>query len=197
MEHRFITIVITSPDPTEDEAEKITRLLEAGVDFVHIRKPDNTLREVRDLIERIPYTLRRRLRLHGHFELVNEMNLAGVHLNRRNPSAPRNAASVTASCHSSEELKDCAGYDYVTLSPVFDSISKSGYRARFDLSEIAGDLQGRNVVALGGVTPDSFNLLKEKGFYGAALLGYIWQGDFEERLSRLREYVKPTDSTAR
>lgn len=72
-----------------DEANKISLLLDAGVDYVHIRKPDWSLRDVRNLIEDIPYNLRSRLRLHGHFGLTAEMNLGGVHLNRRNPVAPR------------------------------------------------------------------------------------------------------------
>ena len=41
------------------------------------------------------------------------------------------------------------------------------------------------VVALGGVTPDSLELLRQKGFFGAALLGYIWSGDFGKASARL------------
>lgn len=188
--------MITSPERIEDEAEKITRLLKAGIDYVHIRKPGYTLREVRDLIEDIPYPLRRRLRLHGHFELLNDMNLGGVHLNHRNPEAPANAASITASCHTLREINESDRFDYVTLSPIFDSISKEGYCSRFNPDAISGEIRGKKVIALGGVRPESFNMLKQKGFYGAALLGYIWQGDFEERLSHLSEYLKTIDPSA-
>lgn len=71
----FKVIVITSPGYVKNEASKITRLLDAGVDYVHIRKPDWTLRDVRNLVEDVPYPLRQKLKLHGHFELLNEMRL--------------------------------------------------------------------------------------------------------------------------
>lgn len=195
MAEKFITIVITSPDAVAGEAEKISRLLDSGVDFVHIRKPDWTLQEVRRLIEDIPYSHRIRLRLHGHFALLDEMNLAGVHINSRCPQAPVNAASVTKSCHSTDELGSINGYAYVTLSPIYDSISKSGYESRFDIGEIAPAISGKKVVALGGVTPEHIKPLREAGFFGAALLGYIWKGDFEDKLNHLKECMPSVNST--
>lgn len=189
MQDPFIIIAITSPDYVAEEAHKIRRLLEAGVDFVHIRKPDYTLREVKDLIEDIPFDLRHRLRLHGHFSLVDEFNLAGVHLNQRNPEPPLNALSITRSCHKLSELEGLTGCSYVTLSPIFDSISKSGYTSRFDLDKIAPTIVGKHVVALGGVTPRHFPTLREHGFYGAAMLGYVWQGDFDSMITNLKEEI--------
>lgn len=194
----FKIIVITDPDSVNGEAEKITRLLEAGVDFVHIRKPAWTLQEVKALVEDIPYPLRRRLKLHGHFALLHELTLGGVHLNSRCPEAPAAAKSVSKSCHSLAEVEeamakraadDAAELDYATLSPIFDSISKEGYKARFDLDSVAPQLRGKRVVALGGVTPEAFDLLREKGFCGAALLGYIWRGDFDSALEKIKQYV--------
>lgn len=78
----------------------------------------------------------------------------------------------------------------MTLSPIFDSISKNGYRSAFDLDEIKDMITGRHVTALGGVTPDAFPILREKGFSGAALLGYIWNGDFGYALGTLAEAIK-------
>lgn len=185
-EEKFRILAITPPVPAADEANKIARLLESGaIDCVHIRKPDLTLAEVRKLIEDIPYPLRNRLRLHGHFSLLDEMNLAGVHLNSRCPGAPANAATLSKSCHSIEEVRECPDkdYAYVTLSPIYDSISKQGYRSAFIPADLKEEIAGRRVVALGGVTPERFEELRDAGFYGAALLGYIWEGDFEERLN--------------
>ncbi|MDE6382675.1 MAG: thiamine phosphate synthase, partial [Muribaculaceae bacterium] len=166
---KFLIIVITSDKAVDDEAKKIETLLRNGVDIVHLRKPDWSLREVRDLIESIDYRCRNRIRLHGHFELLNEMNLGGAHLNHRNPVAPATAKAVSRSCHSIDELERTAGFDYVTLSPIFDSISKSGYTSRFDLASIGDDIIRRRVVALGGVTAESLLSLYEKGFIGAAV----------------------------
>lgn len=184
-EDPFFTAVITSPYPVTGEAEKIVRLLESGVDAVHIRKPLWTEAETETLVRQIPPRLHCRLRLHDHFGLARRFALGGVHLNSRNPVRPAGVSSVTASCHSVDELESATGFDYLTLSPVFNSISKHGYRAAFDIDSLSDRIRGRHIVALGGVTPGSLLLLKQKGFYGAALLGYIWNGDFEASAAEL------------
>lgn len=75
MTDRFLKIAITKPEIISSEADMISSLLVNGLDYVHIRKPEASLRDIRNLIEDIPYRLRKRLRLHGHFELFNDFNL--------------------------------------------------------------------------------------------------------------------------
>lgn len=185
----FKIIVITSPEPVENEASKLTCLLDAGVDFIHIRKPDTLLREVKDLIENIPFEYRKKLRLHGHFQLVNEMNLAGVHLNGRNPIAPATALSISKSVHSIAELDNISDFDYVTLSPIYDSISKVGYKTKFELDKIGKSIKGKRVVALGGIRPENIQDLKDVGFYGAAFMGYVWNNDFPSAVKNIKVVI--------
>ncbi len=64
------------------------------------------------------------------------------------------------------------------LSPIYDSLSKAGYRAAFTAATlrqaaVEGTI-GPRVVALGGVTPARIPELSDLGFGGAAFLGYIW-----------------------
>lgn len=189
MSGSFNIYVITSPEMVPDEARKIESLLDSGVSYVHIRKPDWSIRDVKNLIESIGYKYRRFLKLHGHFEILYEMNLGGVHLNHRNPVAPPVALEVSRSVHSLEELKNCEDYAYISLSPIFNSISKKGYNAAFDLNNINEIIKDKNIVALGGITPEKFLFLRELGFSGAMLLGYIWDNDFEVSLSKLKESI--------
>lgn len=177
---KFLKIAITSPDPVTNEADKIIRLFEEGFDIVHIRKPDASIRDIRNLVEDIPYKWRGQLILHGHFELLNDFNLGGVHLNSRCPIAPPTAKSISRSCHSFTEINELeksgelSSLRYVTLSPIYDSISKPGYNSNFSLDEIKRNIEGKNVIALGGVTPDKLQELSDAGFAGAAMLGAIW-----------------------
>lgn len=175
MDGKFIRIAITKPEFIAGESQQIEQLLDHGFDFVHIRKPDASLRDVKNLIENIPYRLRKRLKLHGHFELLNEFNLGGAHLNSRCPVAPPAASHLSRSCHSLQEVEKAEGMDYLFLSPIFDSISKTGYKSAFNLDEIKGKIAGKNVIALGGVTEDKIPLLRNAGFIGAAMLGAAWQ----------------------
>ncbi len=191
--------VITPHEIADDEALKVTALLRTGAaDVVHLRHPGATLRQMRFLIESVPQCWHGRLRLHGHFALLDEFNLAGPHLNSRCPEWHRPVLpgaghwhpTITRSCHSASELADIDRYEYVTLSPVYPSISKPGYGAVSPLSHLTPDVAGKPVVALGGVTPQNLDELHRAGFSGAALLGAVWQGDFWANL-RMLHMLRP------
>ncbi|MDE6340103.1 MAG: thiamine phosphate synthase [Muribaculaceae bacterium] len=176
---QFLKIAITAEDFIEDEANLIMQVLDGGVDFVHIRKPNATKKDILKLFASIDQKYFSRLKLHDNFEILNEICLGGVHLNSRNSIPPHNALSVSKSLHSIEELKECDKYDYVTLSPIFDSISKTGYLSAFNLDSLKEKIKNKNVIALGGVTPERFDLLQACGFAGGAMLGCVW-GDVKK-----------------
>ena len=192
--------MISAPDFLPGEAEAVTALLEAGAWRVHVRKPAAGSDSIARLLEHIPAALYSRISLHDHHELAARFGVGGVHLNSRNPSVPAGFGGlVSRSCHSMEELSEYGSVcDYMFLSPIFDSISKSGYASRFSLEEIrrrivAGSdvatarmdvmssdgncrsVDWGRVFALGGVCPDNIRLLEEVGFGGAAVLGCIWE----------------------
>ncbi len=185
-------IVITSPTEEPREAEKISAILAIGVDRVHIRKPDWSAEQIEKLIGGVANEFRHKLTLHDHFELCERLGIGGVQLNGRNGSLPEGFNGVVSrSCHSLEELKGCANESYMTLSPIYDSISKSGYCAKFTEEELLSASLGERVVAMGGVTPHHIPQLHALGFGGVALLGYIWQGEsVEESTNRAAKAVK-------
>jgi thiamine-phosphate pyrophosphorylase len=67
----------------------------------------------------------------------------------------------------------------MSLSPIFDSISKQGYHAAFTCKQIEeARLQGlidERVMALGGVTFSKIEEVKQMGFGGAMILGDAWK----------------------
>ena len=175
MAEEFKIIAITHPGKVKDETEKILTLLQdKKVDIVHLRKPGEDITFLRRILDQIPFELHPFIKIHDHFNLCEEYNLGGVHLNSRNPIAPPFIKNFSKSCHSLKELEDIDCYDYVTLSPIFDSISKQDYKSNFIPEEIKDKISGKRVVALGGITPDKIERLKDCGFYGAAMLGYFW-----------------------
>lgn len=179
-----MTIVITLPTFADGEAERIAAMLRSGaVDLVHIRKPGASAAEVERLVLSIPPDCRSRLVLHDHFQLAVAYHLHGVHLNSRNPQPPKGwQGSVSRSCHSLDEVtrwkERCR---YVSLSPIFDSISKQDYHAAFSSKEIEQARQqgiiDRKVMALGGVTFGSVDEVLRMGFGGAMILGDAWKTD--------------------
>ena len=190
-------IVITSPGFLQGEADFIDRLFGHGLDRLHLRKPGADIGECRRLLDGISREWLPRIVVHDNFGLCREYGLGGVHLNGRNPMAPPNhEGSVSRSCHSLEEISRYKGEcDYLTLSPIFNSISKQGYMAAFGPGQLAAardsGLIDRRVIALGGVTLENIPRVKELGFGGVAILGDVWQrmadGNVDEYLTSLRK----------
>ena len=193
-------IVITRPDFFEGEAAKIAQLLQSGrADLIHIRKPPlpladsarvrqsrlenlDRLAQMERLIQALPARLYSRLVLHDHHSLAIKYGLRGVHLNSRNPEPPAGwSGAVSISCHTLSELSECRRkpYAYMSLSPIFDSISKRGYRSAFSADDIAAarsqGLIDERVMALGGITFDRISEVTKMGFGGAMILGDAWK----------------------
>ena len=190
-------IVITSPGFLLGEADFIDRLFGHGLDRLHLRKPGADIGECRRLLDGISREWLPRIVVHDNFGLCREYGLGGVHLNGRNPMAPPNhEGSVSRSCHSLEEISRYKGEcDYLTLSPIFNSISKQGYMAAFEPEQLAAargsGLIDSRVMALGGVTLENIPRVRELGFGGVAILGDVWQrmadGSVDEYLASLRK----------
>ncbi|MBD5173214.1 MAG: thiamine phosphate synthase [Bacteroidales bacterium] len=172
-----LRIVITGNVPFDNESERLATLLSSGWSYVHLRYPELTLRDVRHIIEGIPQTYHSRLKLHGHFELVNEFNLGGLHLNRRCPEPPTGySGELSLSCHSVADVAAAAAsrrFAYVTLSPVFASISKKGYVPRITEDEFREAGKMMPVIALGGIAPHKIPDMAYIPVAGYAVLGYL------------------------
>lgn len=193
-------VVITSEKMLENEAVAINRLFVEGLQLLHLRKPESGIEELRALLRDIDPAYHQRIVLHDHFVLTEEFGLKGVHLNRRNSQPPvRQGLSVSKSCHNWDELHDSKAYNYVFLSPIFDSISKSGYAHAFSEEELvrarrAGWIH-RKVYALGGVSRKEIKQAAHYGFGGVVVLGALWAGfgqecDIETLVVRYRDLQK-------
>lgn len=175
----MLWLVITSPSFIPDEASFLHRLFVHGVDIVHLRKPGATAEECARLLDDLTSDDRRRIVIHDFFELAEPYGLKGIHLNARRSIVPDGyEGHVSRSCHSLEEVKRYKdACSYVFLSPIFDSVSKQGYASAFTdnvLKQASKDgIIDNKVVALGGVTPDKINYLRQLNFGGAAMLGCV------------------------
>ena len=188
----FETIVITCPFFFDEEAEAINNYLHRGFK-VHIRKPESNIRQVEGLLCRIPVEYRSRVVLHDFFSLAEQYAVGGVHLNSRNAEPPKGwGGTVSRSCHSLEEVRQWKNeMNYVSLSPIYDSISKKGYMSAFSKEALAKAVSDgtidEKVYALGGVTFDKLQEVYQTGFGGAMILGDAWKG-LKDSFSRLAAF---------
>ena len=176
-------MVISSEHDFEGEAELVTELFSSGLQIFHLRKPRWAAGDMRNFIQKIPIEFHSRIVTHSHFKISEEFNLKGIHLNEENRKSDRQFGHYEIVSTSFHSLKDMADdkfpYQYVFLSPVFNSLSKTDYHAAFDLKELQQSLSisRQNIIALGGVQASNIQLVKDAGFYGAAVLGAVWQSE--------------------
>ena len=173
-------IAVSIAEIIDEDAQIIASLLDSAVDIVHLRKPCAGADRLRAILCRLSLEHRSRIVVHDYPELYTEFSLLGVHVNRNIPSLGDDYSGLrTRSCHSLDEIvRYKQQYDYLFLSPIFDSISKVGYTSQFSHDELLrassmGIIDSR-VVALGGVTPDKIAYLEQLGFGGAAMSGAIY-----------------------
>ncbi|TKG94023.1 thiamine phosphate synthase [Puteibacter caeruleilacunae] len=174
-------IVITHPELLPFEAEHLNALFSKGLKRLHLRKPLATKEEIRYLIAQIPAQYHACIRVHQHYDLGNEFALRGIH---HKSTHDINDAGInkgySRSCHSFEELKRYhSNYEYLFLSPIFDSISKDKYHSNFTLEQchefFLAHPEINNIVALGGISAKNISALTTIGFSGAAVIGSIWK----------------------
>ncbi len=177
----FEIIVITPETDFLKETKVICRLFEVGLKTLHLRKSNASLNELRNYIQHIPKQFHKKIVIHSHYELAKEFNLKGIHLSEKAKKLKfrnNHLKIVSASFHSTKDiLKNRRKYEYVLLSPVFDSISKYRYKSNFTSDELTVFLKKtkQHVVALGGIDDKNIKEVKQLNFSGAAALGFIWE----------------------
>lgn len=187
MADKFKLIAITPETTIENEIESIIYIIDSGFDYVHIRKPHYNRDEMTSYLREIPQKYYPRIKINDHFELAQEFNIAGLHINRRNGYIPEGFnGKISKSCHSVDELSNIDMYEYIFLSPIYDSICKQGYTSRFTTAELqeahkTGAINSK-VIALGGMTASRICEIKDFGFGGAAFLGYLFESENDKRL---------------
>ena len=194
----FKLIVISPPENKTDEINILHSLFNCGLQTFHLRKPDFSKKEIEKYLLRISPEFYPRIVLHNHYELTLKYGLKGIHLTEKSKKNTSKIfldhfknKSISASFHSIQDVLKCRrNYEYIFLSPVFDSISKKEYASRFDnqnISALFDKIKKRKknilpVIALGGMNLQTINKAKQLGFSGAAMLGGIWENDNPEKV---------------
>jgi thiamine-phosphate pyrophosphorylase len=225
-------IVITAGDFFDKEPEAIHILFGNGMEALHVRKPNASYAETKRFIERIDEAYHSRIILHDHYGLTGLFTLKGIHVNSRNNPGnldfySERGLSISCSCHSIEEVAGLSSerfavgragrfrkmtpvapaiFDYMFLSPIFDSISKTGYKQGFTPGQLSdardkGILNNR-VIALGGITAERIPAVHRYGFGGVAVLGSLWaeptangnMDDLQMRFDKLRNSCRDASS---
>ncbi|PYF77133.1 thiamine phosphate synthase [Pedobacter nutrimenti] len=175
-------IVVSNPASLNREPEIINAFFEHGLSVFHLRKPDYTREQLALLIQQIKTEYHSKIALHHHHELINEYKIRRLHypekLRKECPGLLKKPGyTYSTSIHNLAEYERISDlFDYVLLGPVFDSISKKGYKS-IDQSNHPNKLYNKkmNIIGIGGITQSNGKKALEYGFNGLALMGYLWQ----------------------
>ncbi len=182
----------SNSDDISQEIEVINSLFENGLETLHLRKKKFSAKEMTNFIDAIPQKYWNRIVIHSHYKYALKYNLKGIHLNSKRRKKIKyilrfyyyklrkpNLHISTSFSNLSNLYEEGSKFNYVFLSPVFDSISKSGYQGAFNHHNLAIALAktNQNVLALGGVQLENVEKIKALGFKGMVLSGIIWQSE--------------------
>ena len=195
-------VIIISPTKVKEaEIKNVTLLFEAGLGSYHLSKPKFSTRQLQEYIEKIPKQFHNRIVIHSHHNLARKYNLQGVHYTKKHLEPnfhnwwrekllrintshfiKTTSHGKLASLYEEEEMK----FDYVFLSPIFDTITGK-YQSGFYEDSIVAAIQktGKKIIARGGVDVTRVEKINELGFYGMALYSSLW-----DRENPVEEYLK-------
>ncbi len=209
----FQLIVISAPDGLYEEAEQVNEMFRLGLQKFHLRKPRFSTRKLSAYLKLLDAEFLERVVIHSHHELSLRFPLGGIYLSRRHkrPSSwkqrllrtylrlRRPELTWSTGMHAlSDLLQEKNSYSYVFLGPIYESISKVGYKGSFSeqaLREVLAKVS-IPVMALGGVTEDYLASAYNLGFSGVAVLGRVWQSeDAIETFKMLHQRCQQIDAT--
>ncbi len=182
-------VIISNPQNFTNEHRLLTALFECGLEYLHVRKPGYSRKDISKYIELIPEKYHSKLIIHKYIELYSDYNIKGIHFGKENSHLLYEFEDIniqkSVTTHSLDELVTLKGFDYIFLSPVFDSITKHGYRSMFAPRELNDFFKNNTldtkVIALGGVTVQNIENALSMGFDGAAVMGALWDTYLDEK----------------
>ena len=172
-------MVISDSTQTNNITDTLKQCIDNGANFIGVREYDMSDADLSHLLETlIKYSQNSGtlLSVWNKPDLAEKLSI-GLHM----PSATFSPAlksqldydsPLGKSCHNAQEISSASHADYITLSPIYNSISKQGYEG-MGIAQFK-DLLGyarQPVFALGGITSININDILETGCYGVAICG--------------------------
>lgn len=175
-------IVISPPQQMPGEQKWIHALFKEGLSLLHVRKPGMDRELMQQWLEGIDPAFRDRLVLHQHHDLARELGISRLHYPEHmraqiNPEQLLIDMVYSTSVHEIEIFNRLPEYyRYAFIGPVYESISKPGYRPATSFTDQLPERSNRDIalVALGGINLHTMQMLVDKDFQDLGVLGSIW-----------------------
>ena len=179
-------IVVSNPDVIANEDDIINSLFDEGLELFHLRKPTYDKKNLITLLNKINSKHHSKIVLHQHHTLTEQFEINRIHFteSERLKTASDDLKKIkekyftlSTSIHSLRDYQLLSdSFSYTFFGPVFESISKHGYKPQSDKIASLAEIKDRKIkiIAIGGITADKIEKTEQASFDGVALLGSIW-----------------------
>ena len=173
--------VISDSSLTDNINDTLKQCIDNGADWIGIREYDLDQTDLYKLCEDIikySETSGTLISVWNNPEIATELQI-GLHMPSKNiePSLKSKLdfdSPLGFSTHNENEILKCRGADYITISPVYDSISKHDYSGmNLDNFGKLCTYATQPVFALGGIDENNIAEVFECGAYGAVMCGAV------------------------
>ena len=202
-------ILITNRNICEAKlVDIISQAIDGGVETVQLREKDLSSVELYDLASEIRKITREKganLVINDRVDIALAVDADGVHLGWKSLGIGLvrkmigHDKLIGFSAHNLQEAKKAedSGADYVTISPIFDTVYKDYFVEPLGTEKIGKIKEEIDipVIALGGINENNVNGVLENGAYGIAVISAILQSeDPRQSANRLYKEIKGNES---
>ena len=189
-------------------ADIISQAIDGGVETVQLREKDLSSVELYNLATDIREITREKganLIINDRVDIALAVEADGVHLGWQSLDIETvrtmigHDKMIGFSAHNLQEAKKAedSGADYVTISPIFDTVYKDYFVEPLGTEKIGKIKEEIDipVIALGGINENNVNGVLENGAYGIAVISAILQSeDPRQSANRLYKEIKRNES---
>ncbi len=174
----------------------VEQAVEGGVGTVQLREKDLSTRDLHSLAKEIRAITEKKgvnLIINDRVDIAIAVDADGVHLGWQSlevgvvRSMIGRDKLIGFSAHSLQEAESAenSGADYVSISPVFDTVNKDYFIKPLGVDEIGNIKEQINipVIALGGINKNNVNDVLNNGADGVAVISAILLSDSPEQTS--------------
>jgi thiamine-phosphate pyrophosphorylase len=186
-------LLISTSGKSDNEPEMVTKMFEAGLQTLHLRKPKLSTRHFINYLEKIPAHFHDRIIVHSHHNLIFKFNLKGVHFTsthlarefkkwwffrRLRLSGKKIIKTRTYRRLSEVYNKEEMVYDYYLIETIFNTLNNELYSGYYEQGLKAGiTTSGKMFMARGGINEVTLEKAFHLGFSGVALSNMIWKAE--------------------
>ncbi|GJL66433.1 MAG: putative thiamine-phosphate synthase [Nitrospirales bacterium] len=164
----------------------VQETLQAGTKFLQLREKDLDTRQLVSLAQDMVSEVRQHhafLLINDRADIAKHIGADGVHLRSNSLPVPQvrqflgPQAFIGKSTHTLHDVltAEAEGADFLVLGPIYDTPSKKPYGSPLGLGVLEQACQQSTlpIYAIGGITPERVQEVKQAGAYGVAVISAI------------------------